>query len=293
MRHKLGIALLAALMALAGTREAYQQLDGLKTSVGEWTRTSILGNLLVSAASGETADAPPAQQPTVLLAQSHTPCPFERARALAQSSQPSQLSQPSRSAVTGDANTDHARAAAKREAAPTVGEFALNLDAARHGSLKVDEKTREELIVRAAPQIAELANVLGSHAEVRALTEAAHTREISEADRARVAAEWKKLGLRKVFVRVAREARTEKNGAAPAPASFDPHSFASAFTFKTITGLDEANDTPPAPRSNEASHDAPSDDQLSDAASPNFGFDSDNDCPAARPSLDCDGDPLG
>ncbi|MCA1816175.1 MAG: hypothetical protein LC746_07155 [Acidobacteria bacterium] len=291
MRHKLGIAILAALMALAGTREAYQQLDGLKTSVGEWTRNSILGNLLVSAASGETADAPPAQQPTVLLAQSHTPCPFERARALAQSSQ---LSQPRRADARA-ANADHARAAAQREAAPRLGEFALNLGAARHGSPKVDERTREELIVRAAPQIAELTNVLGSHAEVRALSEAAHTREISEADRARVAAEWKRLGLRKVFVRVAREggARTEKSFASPAPASFDPRAFASAFTFKTITGLDEATDAPPAPRANEASHDAPSDDELSDAASPNSGFDSDGDCPAARPSLDCDGDPLG
>ena len=153
MRHKLGIAILAALMALAGTREAYQQFAGLKDSVADWTRTSILGNLLVSAAGSDGAapDSPAAQQqPVVLLAaQTRPPCPFARVRA---ASQPSQTS---RAVNASDASTEHARFAARQGVA--AGDWiAASLDAARAKSGKAEAKARERMLVKSVPQFAEL-----------------------------------------------------------------------------------------------------------------------------------------
>jgi hypothetical protein len=82
MRHKLGVTILAAVLALAGTREAFRQFSELKTSVADWTRTSILGNLLVFAADGAEAGSP--QQPsTIFLAETYLACHGEKSHSAA------------------------------------------------------------------------------------------------------------------------------------------------------------------------------------------------------------------
>jgi hypothetical protein len=283
-------------MALAGTREAFRQFDELKTSVGDWTRTSILGNLLVSAAGAteEDGNAQPQQPTTILLAQTRLACEGERLRSATQASRPA--------SKTKAANTGHAKLNEKFSNAPGIGELSLRFAATPRELHRIEVKTREQSFVAVAPQLAELAKTWGASVEPKAVEQAVRAREGVEAGagRARVAAEWKKLGLRKVFVRVAREgsAFEEKQVFA-----FEPHAFATAFDLKSFAGLDDAvaeasvaTVTTDATTQDRVSCDSLSKDNSSgdnSSSAPAQGFDSNSifNNPAVTFSLNCD--PLG
>src|SRR5215217_7187329 len=109
MRQKFNVAILAAVITLAGASEAFTQFDALKASVNDWTRTSILGSLLVYAADGAQSPAREAQ-PTVLLAHSAADGGCGKSTSAALASRPA-----SRTRVV--AADEHARVAEK----PTRG----------------------------------------------------------------------------------------------------------------------------------------------------------------------------
>jgi hypothetical protein len=295
MRQKFGVALLAAVMALAGTREAFRQFDELKTSVSDWTRTSILGNLLVSAAGSTEEDGSAQPQPphTILLAQTRLACEGERLRSATQASRPA--------SKTKAANNGHAELNEKFDSVHGMGELSLRFAATPRELHRIEVKTREQSFVAVAPQLAELAKTWGADAEPKAVEQAVRAREGVEAGagRARVAAEWKKPGLRKVFVRVAREggAFEEKQVFA-----FEPRAFATAFDLRSLAGLDsevaETTVTTNATAQDKVSCDSLSKDNSSSddsSSAPAQGFDSNSifNNPAATYSLNCDSDPLG
>jgi hypothetical protein len=190
MRQKIKVAILAAVITLAGASEALRQFDSLKTSVNDWTRTSILGSLLVYAADGAQSPAR-AAQPTVLLAHASAaaPCPGERSTSVAREGRPA-----SRNRVAAD---DHA--AEKR----VPDEMAMSFAAMPHAPKKW--KAREEFVFKFMPDLADAAKSMGADSDEHKAAQAVRVREGVEAGaaRARVAAELKKLGLRRVFVRVA------------------------------------------------------------------------------------------
>jgi hypothetical protein len=296
MRQKIGVTILAVIMALAGTREAFQQFNELKTSVSDWTRTSILGNLLVSAAGAtEEAGNAPATQPTttILLAQTRLACTGERARSATQASRPA--------SKTKAANTEHAKMNEKFNTAPGFGELSMRFVATPRELHKIEVKTREQSVAVAIPQIAELAKTWDAGDATKATQQAVRAREGVEAGagRARVAAELKKLGLRKVFVRVAREggAFEEKQ-----VFTFEPHTFATAFALRSLAGLDDVTAEASAATDATAhvkgscdasSKDDSSSDNLSSAPAQGFDINSIFNNPATTSSLNCDSDPLG
>src|SRR5947209_2487871 len=86
MRHKLGVVILAAVLTIAGTREAFRQFGELKSAATDWTQTSIPGNLLVFA--GGTTESASAPSQTILLAETYKDCKGERSRPAAQTGRP-------------------------------------------------------------------------------------------------------------------------------------------------------------------------------------------------------------
>lgn len=196
MRHKLGVVMLALLLTAASASEASRQFGEWKSSVAEWTRASILGNMLVFAASdAETSDAEPQ---TVLLAETFKACKGATAPATAQPSRPASR--------TKAASTEHAKMTdslpQSSVAARDTEELASSLTTTR------DAKSRARVLVRVVPDVSEIARTLGSdfdeHAVVEAAFRARESGEAGAAARTRAFAELKKLGLRKVYVRVAK-----------------------------------------------------------------------------------------
>jgi hypothetical protein len=268
MRHKLGVVILAAVMTLAGTREAFRQFSELKASVNEWTRTSILGNLLVFAADG--AQATGAQPQTVVLAQTYLPCKGEHTHSAAPASRPASR--------TKAVNSEHAKTERIERAAGFDG-LAMRFATSR------DVKSSERVVVHIVPQIAEIEKTLGAGLDDdEAAQMAVRARAAGEAGaaRTRVVAEWKKFGLRKVFVRVAR-----REGAAEQEKTFTfrlPEAFAPAFDLKSLAGLDAVpTQTEVAPEVTPHGVDQPSE---------QFDFSSIFDLPATPTSFGCDSDPL-
>ncbi|HEX8162466.1 MAG TPA: hypothetical protein VF538_11370 [Pyrinomonadaceae bacterium] len=257
MRQKIKVAILAAVISLAGASEAIRQFDSLKTSVNDWTRTSILGSLLVYAADGAQSPAR-AAQPTVLLAHaSASPCAGGSTTSAARESRPA-----SRNRVAAD---DHA--AERRVLDETAMSFAATPRAPKVW------KAREEFVSEFTPDIADAAKSAGAGAGEREAAQAVRVREGVEAGaaRARVAAELKKLGLRRVFVRVA-----QVEGSGLPAAAFElrlPEPAPPAPAAKPRAGLgDEAP----------AAHDAPAE---------ATGFAALFSTPAPSVSLNCDSDP--
>jgi hypothetical protein len=195
MRQKINVTILAAVIALAGASEVLTQFDSLKTSVNDWTRTSILGSLLVYAADG--AQSPErVTPPTVLLAHASAAngCAGEKSTPAALASRPA-----SRIRV---AVNEHERVAEK--SARGLEELAMSFAATPNAQTK--SKAREEFVFRVMPSIADAAKSLGAGSDEYEAMHAVRAPAGVEAGaaRTRVAAELKKLGLRKVFVRVAR-----------------------------------------------------------------------------------------
>lgn len=195
MRQKINVTILAAVITLAGASEALTQFDSLKTSVNDWTRTSILGSLLVYAADGAEAPTQSAQ-PTVLLAHASAAngCAGEKSTAAALASRPA-----SRTRV---AVNQHERVAEKL----TRGLDDLAMSFAATPDAQTKSEAREEFIFRVMPRVADAAKSPGMGVDEREAMQAvrAHPGVEAGAARTRVAAELKKLGLRKVFVRAAR-----------------------------------------------------------------------------------------
>ncbi|MDT7604149.1 MAG: hypothetical protein QOF61_2146 [Acidobacteriota bacterium] len=191
MKHKLGITILAAVIALAGTREAFQQFDELKTSVADWTRTSILGNLLVFATDGAEADSP---QPTILLAETYLACHGEKSH--------SATSRPA--STTKAASAGHAKGIERSPRAHVAGELAMRFAVTRTSSTS-QAKLREQIVLKVVPDIVELTKAFGAGLTDDETAGAVRARESGEARaaRTRAAAELKKLGLKRVFIRVA------------------------------------------------------------------------------------------
>jgi hypothetical protein len=194
MKHKLGITVLAAVMALAGLSEASQQFDALKSSVSDWTRTSILGNLLVFASDGAGESGAPRQPSTLLLAETRLACRGEKSHSAA--------SRPA--STTKAAGAEHAKQIEGSRRAHSADELAMRFAAARDFDTS-SAKSREQIVKKVVPQIAELVKEFGGVIEDEAAG-AVRAREAGEARaaRARAAAELKKPGLKRVFIRVAR-----------------------------------------------------------------------------------------
>lgn len=181
-------------MAVAGAREAQRQFGELKSSLAEWTSGNILGNVLVFAGASDSSSIP---SQTILIADARTPSKCgERPAATVQVSRP----------ASQQKAADVERAKTEKSLTETTPN-ARGLDALAHSlAASRDDKSREDVIVRVAPQLSVIAETLGEeigeHAAVQAAFRARESGE-AEAARARVAAELKKLGMRKVFVRVA------------------------------------------------------------------------------------------
>jgi hypothetical protein len=197
MRQKINVTILAAVITLAGASEALRQFDSLKTSVNDWTRTSILGSLLVYAADG--AQSPErATPPTVLLAHASAAsrCAGEKSTPAARQGRPA-----SRTRVVAD----EGRARVAEKLALGLDEMAMSFAATPDAPKK--SKAREEFVFKVMPRVADSAKWQGATFDERgAAHKAVRVREDVEAEaatRTRVAAELKKLGLRKIFVRVA------------------------------------------------------------------------------------------
>ena len=221
MRQKINVWILAAVVTLAGASEALTQFDALKASVNDWTRTSILGSLLVYAADGAQSPARETQ-PTVLLAHAAASHGCGKSTSAALASRPA-----SRTRVV--AADGHARESGRL--ARTLGEVAMSFTAEPDAPKKW--KAREEFVFKVMPRVADAAKSTGASFEDReAVREAVRAREGVEAGaaRTRVAAELKRLGLRKVFVRVAQveglslpPAAFEFRQPAPPPPAAKPH----------------------------------------------------------------------
>lgn len=197
MRHKLGVVVLAALMTVAGAREAQRQFGELKSSVAEWTSASILGNVLVFAGGAPENPAAPSQTILIADARTYSNCKGERSPSAVQTSRPASQQ---KAAGAGNART-------QKSPSETTSD-ARGIDALAHSLAAAarDEKSSERLIVKLAPQVSEIAETLGGRLDEQVAAQTAiRARQSGEAEaaRARVAAELKKLGMRKVFVRVA------------------------------------------------------------------------------------------
>jgi hypothetical protein len=265
MRQKINVTILAAVISLAVAGEALTQFDSLKTSVNDWTRTSILGSLLVYAADGAQSPARDAQ-PTVLLAHASAAadgCAGQRSTSAAREGRPA-----SRTRIAANE-----RAHAAEESARGLGELAMGFAAEPNAPMK--SKVREEFVFKVMPRIAEAAKWQSAAVEEEEAAGAVRARGGVEAGaaRARAAAELKKLGLRKVFVRVA-----QAEGVSLPARAFEfrlPEPLPPAPAAKPHAGLgDEAPDG--------EAHDAP-------AAAP--GFVTLFSTPAPTASLNCDSDP--
>src|SRR5215212_9876573 len=169
MRQKFNVTILAAVITLAGASEALRQFDSLKTSVNDWTRTSILGSLLVYAADGAQSPAPGAP-PTVLLAHSSaSPCAGEKSTLAARQSRPA-----SRTRVVVAAADGHARVAEKLTRG--LGEMAMSFAATPDAPKK--SKARREFVFKVTHRAADLAKWQGAtFDEVEAAHEAVRVRE--------------------------------------------------------------------------------------------------------------------
>jgi hypothetical protein len=197
MRHKLGVVVLAALMTVAGAREAQRQFGELKSSLAEWTSASILGNVLVFAGGAPDSSTTPSQTILIADARTYSNCKGSHSPAAVQTSRPASQQ---KAAGAGSARTEKSLS----EITPDVRGF----DALAHSLAAAarDEKSSERLIVKLAPQVSEIAETLGEQLDGQAAAQTAIRARGTggaEAARARVAVELKKLGMRKVFVRVA------------------------------------------------------------------------------------------
>jgi hypothetical protein len=264
MRQKINVTILAAVIALAGASEALTQFDSLKTSVNDWTRTSILGSLLVYAADG--AQSPErVTPPAVLLAHASAAngCAGEKSTPAALASRPA-----SRNRV---AVNEHERVAERLTRG--LDELAMSFAATPNAQTKL--KAREEFVFKVMPRIADAAKSLGTdeHEAMQAVRAPAGV-EVGAA-RTRVAAELKKLGLRKVFVRVARVEGV----------SLPAEAFEFRLTEPTM---------PPAPVAKPHAglgDDAPDGDAPAHAPAESSDFVSLFNPPAPTVSLNCDSDP--
>jgi hypothetical protein len=271
MRQKINVTILAAVITLAGAGEALRQFDSLKTSVNDWTRTSILGSLLVYAADGAQSPARDAQ-PTVLLAHASAApgCAGAKSTPAARESRPA-----SRTRVV--AVNEHGRVAEKL--ALGLDEMAMSF-AATPDAPKMS-KAREEFVFKVMPRAADTAKWKwqGATFEEGGAARAVRAREGVEAGaaRTRVAAELKKLGLRKVFVRVAQV----EGSSAPA----------AAFEFRLT------EPAPPAPAAKPRAglgDETPDQDEREGAArahAPSLDCATIFDAPAPTVALNCDSDP--
>jgi hypothetical protein len=272
MRNKLGITVLAAVMALAGLREASQQFSELKSSAAEWSQTSILGNLLVFASDSAEESGTPQPQPTILLAQTYLACRGEKSHSVA--------SRPA--SATKAASAEHAKVIERSTRAQSTGELAMRFAVPREWNTS-EAKSREQFVVKVAPQIAELAKEFGGVIDDEAAG-AVRAREAGEARAAahtRAAAELKKWGLKRVFVRVARsqDADAEKK----VFAFRLPEMLPTTFDVKSLASLsDETAEPTPAV--------APNVPVPADAFDIKAIF---NAPPASNTSFNCDSDPLG
>jgi hypothetical protein len=253
-------------MALAGTREAFRQFSALKASVTDWTQTSILGNLLVFASDG--SDAASTQPQTILLAQTYLACNRgEQTHSAAPASRPASR--------TKALNSEHAKTERVERAASLDG-LAMRFAASR------DVKSGERVFVRVVPQIAEIEKAFGAGLdEHEAAQEAVRAREAGAA-RGRVVAELKKLGLRKVFVRVAR-----REGAAEQEKVFAfrlPEAFAPALDLKSLADFNAVQTPEVAPGVAPQGATTLPDESLD--------FSSVFNLPATPASFSCDSDPL-
>jgi hypothetical protein len=267
MRQKIKVAILAAVIALAGANEALTQFDSLKSSVNDWTRTSILGSLLVYAADG--AQSPErVTPPTVLLAHASAAadgCTGEQSTPAARASRAA-----SRTGVV--ALNVNGRVAEK----PARGLDELAMSFAATPNAQTKSRAREEFVFRVMPNIADAAKSLGMDSDEHEAMQAVRVREGVEAGaaRTRVAAELKKLGLRKVFVRVA---QVEGVGLP-----------AEAFEFRLT------EPAPPAPVAKPHAglgDEAPDGDAPAHAPAESSDFVSLFNTPAPTVSLNCDSDP--
>lgn len=270
MRHKLGVALLATVMALAGTREALRQFDELKNSVTEWTHTGVFGNLLVFASEG----VPAAPQQTIFLAEeTRPPCPGEWLHSAAQSNRTASRARA--------ASTVHAAGIEKSRRASGSDELALRFAATpAHDPRTLEALVREEAFVNLASQVAEMADSLGAVVDAPRAAGAVCARGAWKAvgARARAAAEWKKLGLKKVVVRVAR-----REGVPAGDLTFRLHeSLSSALDFKSLADATPEPQPPPLP----AGEGAPASGETFNSYRFSTVF-------TSNVSFNCDSDPLG
>jgi hypothetical protein len=277
MKHKIGITVLAAVLALAGLSEASQQFDTLKSSVSDWTRTSILGNLLVFASDGAGESGAPQQQPTLLLAETRLACRGEKSHSAA--------SRPA--STTKAASADRAKQIEGSSRAHSIDELAMRFAATRDLNTP-SAKSREQIVVKVAPQIAELAKELGevSEDEAAGAVRARETGEARAAARVRAAAELKKLGVKRVFVRVARfsDAETQKK----------VFTFRQTESLPTMSGVWSLASLGDEPTPVVAPHGAPLAPTAPTTSEGTFVFQTNfNAPPASNTSFNCDSDPLG
>ncbi|MDQ3908606.1 MAG: hypothetical protein M3268_09730 [Acidobacteriota bacterium] len=229
MRHKLGVVVLAALMTVAGAREAQRQFGELKSSVAEWTSASILGNVLVFAGGAPENPAAPSQTILIADARTHSNCKGEHSPAAAVlTSRPASQQKA--------AGAEHART--EKSPSETTSDV-RGLDALAHSLAAArEQKSREQLIVRFAPQVSQIAEAWGEQLNEQVAAQTAiRARQTGEAEaaRARVASELKKLGLRKVFVRVATTEVGARAGGASKPIS--PAAPTGALELRTPAGF--------------------------------------------------------
>ncbi len=224
MRHKLAVVVLATLMTAAGASEASRQFGEWKSAAAEWASASILGNVLVFAGGASDTSAAPRQ--TVLVADAHasSACKGERSPAAAA---PSGRPASQQKAAAGSAKTEKSLSETTPEARDSDA-LAHSLVAAR------DQKMSERIVVKLVPRIGEIAETLneqlGEQTTVRtAFRTRATVTASGGAEAARAVAELKKLGLRKVYVRVAQA----KGGARAGDAfrAFAPNGLPVAFEF--------------------------------------------------------------
>jgi hypothetical protein len=159
--------------------------------------------------------------------------------------------------------------------------------AATRGFDTSSAKSREQIVVKVVPQIAELAKELGGVNEDEAAG-AVRAREAGEARAAahvRAAAELKKLGLKRVFVRVARfsDAGTQKQ-------VFTFRQTESLPTMPGVWSLSSLGDEP-EPTPAVAPSGVPAAPTMPDAT---FDFHTIFNAPhASNTSFNCDSEPLG
>jgi hypothetical protein len=269
MRQKINVTILAAVITLAGASEALTQFDSLKTSVNDWTRTSILGSLLVYAADGAQSPARDAQ-PTVLLAHAAVADGCGKSNSATPASRPA-----SRNRV---AVNEHVRVAEKL--ARGLDDLAMSFAATPSAPTK--SMAREEFVFEVMPRVADEAKSSGMNADEDEAMKAVRAHlgvEAGAAVRTRVAAELKKLGLRKVFVRVAQV----EGLSLPAE----------AFEFRLTEPVQPAPAAKPHAGLGDEATDRDATDAPARAHAPSLDCVTLFDTPATTVSLNCDSDPRG